>query len=126
MIPDGTPRPVADDPVIDYRPTTWPGSRLPHFAVVYAGETISVHVAVSPHGFTLFCGTQVGPTWRQAVRNVAGTLRMTVICLVIGPGPDADLRDPADVWPALSEVERTGRGSRPARRACRMAGACAS
>jgi 2,4-dichlorophenol 6-monooxygenase len=27
---------------------------------------------------------------------------------MIGPGPDADLRDPADAWPGISEVERTG------------------
>ena len=58
VIPDGTPRPVADDPIIDYRPTTWPGSRLPHFAVVRGGETISVHDALLPHGFTLLSGTQ--------------------------------------------------------------------
>ena len=108
VIPDGTPRPVADDPVIDYRPTTWPGSRLPHFAVVRGGETISVHDALLPHGFTLLSGTQAATTWRQAVRNVAGTLRMPISCHMIGPGPDADLRDPADAWPALSEVERTG------------------
>lgn len=108
VIPDGTPRPVADDPVIDYRPTTWPGSRLPHFPVVYGRETISIHVAVSPHGFTLFTGTQAAPAWRQAARIVGGALRMPLTCLVIGPGSDADLRDSADVWPALSEVERTG------------------
>jgi 2,4-dichlorophenol 6-monooxygenase len=33
---------------------------------------------------------------------------MPLACLALGPGPDADLRDPADAWPALSEVERTG------------------
>jgi 2-polyprenyl-6-methoxyphenol hydroxylase-like FAD-dependent oxidoreductase len=108
VIADGTPRPVAEDPVIDYRPTTWPGSRLPHFAVVRGGETISVHDALLPNGFTLLSGTQAATAWRQAVRNVAGTLRMPITCQMIGPGPDADLRDPADAWPGISEVERTG------------------
>ncbi|HET7714387.1 MAG TPA: FAD-dependent oxidoreductase, partial [Bauldia sp.] len=87
VIPDGTPRPVADDPVIDYRPTTWPGSRLPHFAVVRAGESLSIHDALLPHGFTLLAGTQAASPWRQAVRSVSGTLRMPVACLVVGPGP---------------------------------------
>lgn len=108
VIPDGTPRPVADDPVIDYRPTTWPGSRLPHFDVVRAGETISIHDAILPNGLTLLTGSQAAAAWRQAVRNVGRTLRMPVACLVVGPGPDADFRDPADTWSKLSEVDRTG------------------
>ena len=108
VIPDGTERPVADDPVIDYRPTTWPGSRLPHFFVVRGDETIPAFDALLPHGFTLLAGPQAAPAWRQAVRNASATLRMPVACLVIGPGPEADLRDTGDAWPALSEVERTG------------------
>jgi 2,4-dichlorophenol 6-monooxygenase len=76
--------------------------------VVRGGETIPVHDALLPHGFTLLTGTHAAPAWRHAARHVDATLRMRVACLVVGPGPDADLRDPADAWPALSEVDRTG------------------
>ena len=108
VIPDGTPRPVAEDPVIDYRPTTWPGSRLPHFDGVRDGHTMPVCDALLPHGLTLITGVSAAPAWRQAVRTAAATLRMPIACLVVGPGADADFRDPANIWPDLSEVTRSG------------------
>jgi 2,4-dichlorophenol 6-monooxygenase len=33
---------------------------------------------------------------------------MPIACLVVGPGADADFRDPANTWPDLSEVTRSG------------------
>jgi len=108
VIPDGTKRPVAEDPVIDYRPTTWPGSRLPHFTGQHGDTTISVHDALLPDGFTLLVGPHAAPAWRQAVRQAAATLRMRVACLVIGHGPDADFRDTGSVWSSLCEVGRDG------------------
>lgn len=108
VIPDGTERPLADDPVLDYRPTTCPGSRLPHFTGEHGGVTKPLHDALEPHGFTLLVGPHAAQAWRQAVRTVAATLRMPVSCLVIGPGGDADFRDAAGAWPAVSEIGRSG------------------
>jgi len=108
VIPDGTERPLAEDPVLDYRPTTCPGSRLPHFTGERDGAALPVHDALLPHGFTLLCGPHAAQSWRQAVRTVSASLRMPIACLVVGAGSDADFRDVAGAWPALSEVERSG------------------
>jgi 2-polyprenyl-6-methoxyphenol hydroxylase-like FAD-dependent oxidoreductase len=108
VIPDGTPRPVPEDPVSEYRPTTWPGSRLPHFYGERGEAAVSVHDVLLPHGFTLLVGPQAAQAWRQAARTAEATLRMPVVCLVIGAGGDVDFRDPDGRWPDLSEVGRTG------------------
>ncbi len=108
VIPDGTDRPLGDDPVLDYRPTTCPGSRLPHFMGERDGVAIPVHDALVPHGFTLLVGPHAAPAWRQAVRSVAATLRMPVGCLVVGTGGDVDFRDIAGAWPTVSEIGRGG------------------
>src|SRR5207244_1220594 len=39
------PQPRADDPIVDYLPTTWPGARLPHLWIKDAGGLR----AVCPH-----------------------------------------------------------------------------
>jgi 2-polyprenyl-6-methoxyphenol hydroxylase-like FAD-dependent oxidoreductase len=108
VIPDGTERPVAADPVIDYRPTTWPGSRLPHFAGETDGVAMSIHDVLLPNGLTLLVGPHAAPAWRQAVRHATAMLRMPVACIAVGNGTDADFRDPGSAWPALSEVGRDG------------------
>lgn len=108
VIPDGTERPLAEDPVLDYRPTTCPGSRLPHFTGARDGVTMPIHDALVPHGFTVLVGPHAAPAWRQAVRSVAATLRMPLGCLVVGSGGEADFRDDAGVWPTISEIGRSG------------------
>jgi 2-polyprenyl-6-methoxyphenol hydroxylase-like FAD-dependent oxidoreductase len=108
VIPDGTPRPVADDPVIDYRPTTWPGARFPHFQVEKNGEKLPIHDLIAPECFTLLAGITAATAWRRAVRMAAGPERFRIACLIVGLGPDADLRDDAGNWSRLSEVGPTG------------------
>ena len=112
VIPDGTPRPVADDPVIDYRPTTWPGSRLPHFDVVRAGETISIHDAIlpirlhAPYRHPGGAGLAAGGTER--CRTLAHDRRMPCRRARPGRGPPRSCRYVAD---ALRGRTRPARSS---------------
>ncbi|HTY29173.1 MAG TPA: monooxygenase, partial [Mycobacterium sp.] len=59
-----------DDPsnrgdVVTYRPTTRPGSRLPHAAVLHEGRPVPVHDVLSRGGLTLL--TASAPEWAGAL-----------------------------------------------------------
>ena len=53
VIPEPTPKPQAEDPVIDYRPTTWPGARLPHLWITRGQARMALHDVLDPEGFLL-------------------------------------------------------------------------
>ncbi|MFD3747363.1 FAD-dependent monooxygenase [Nocardia sp. NPDC058633] len=62
---DETEKPTED--VVDYRPTTYPGARLPHALVVVDGKSIPIHDAVDVTELTLF--SFAGDHWRRALAH---------------------------------------------------------
>ncbi|MFI7587360.1 FAD-dependent monooxygenase [Spongisporangium articulatum] len=59
------PQPVAVDDVVLYRPTTWPGARLPHARLRHGGAGRDAHDLLAPQGMTLF--TADPPGWRAVL-----------------------------------------------------------
>ncbi len=107
VVPDGTLRPVVDDPVANYRPTTWPGARLPHFWVERRSAQLSIYDAVAGDGFTLLASAPGARRWRAAAATVRAR-GLPVRCLAIGPWPEADLHDDDGEWARLREVGPDG------------------
>ena len=108
FIPEATTKPEAEDPVMMYRPTTWPGARLPHFWVEKDNTRVSIHDALRPGAFTLLVHEAGAGAWRTALSQTEETLPMPVRCFSIGANGGVDLWDSDDAWPALSETEQTG------------------
>jgi 2,4-dichlorophenol 6-monooxygenase len=108
FIADGTPRPQASDPVMDYRPTTWPSARLPHFWIEQGRTRSSIHDCIAPGSLTLLIHDSAKTPWRSAVQSMSSNLAARVRCLTIGSSAEADLVDPAGVWRDLSETGPAG------------------
>jgi len=103
-----TPKPEPDDPTVDYRPTTWPSARLPHFWVERNGIPISIQDAIEREGLTLLTHVAGKQPWCLALASLEPKSRMPIRCLAIGPQRGADLLDVQGAWPSLSEVELPG------------------
>ncbi len=108
FIPEPSAKPAVGDPVVDYRPMTWPSARLPHFWVERQGTRLSIHDALSRDGFTLLTHAAGNRAWREAVAAAVADLSLPLRCLGIGPEEDADLVDTPGAWTTLSEIEPTG------------------
>jgi 2-polyprenyl-6-methoxyphenol hydroxylase-like FAD-dependent oxidoreductase len=108
VVPEASEKPRARDPVQDYRPTTWPGARLPHLWLVRGAQRISVHDVLEPDRYTLLTSVSPRPPWRESVEALNANFMMPVQCLSIGPTADADLIDVDRMWNGLSEVGATG------------------
>jgi 2,4-dichlorophenol 6-monooxygenase len=68
------PQPLEGDGVVEYRPTTWPGSRLPH-AIILSGNTIRpIHDLMMNHGLTLVTPDPDG--WARAVHDIQDQTRI--------------------------------------------------
>jgi 2,4-dichlorophenol 6-monooxygenase len=78
-----TPQPVDGEGVVHYRPTTWPGARLPHTWLVDDGDIVSSHDLLDLRDFTLF--TNSPRSWRE---NVPADLPVTVVGLDTAVAPD--------------------------------------
>ena len=63
--PEDTPQPLIDDGVADYRPTTWPGSRLPHLLVDHHGQPTPIHDLIDKRRFTLVSAD--ANAWQEAI-----------------------------------------------------------
>ncbi len=66
VVPDGSPRPAVANPVTDYMPSAWPGSRAPHAWVRKDGERVST-IDLFGNGFVLLAGAK-GGAWADAAR----------------------------------------------------------
>ena len=106
VINDGTPEPPYDrDSELYYRPTTWPGARLPHCWLEHDGHKVSTLDLVGKGRFALLTGIG-GEAWAQAARTVSERVGAQIACIVIGPG--RDVRDLYEDWARLSEVGESG------------------
>ncbi|MGI9384298.1 MAG: FAD-dependent monooxygenase [Methyloligellaceae bacterium] len=106
--PDADPKPEAGNPITDYRPTTWPSARLPHFWTETMGARRSVHDVLAPDALTLLTHEDGAGAWRAALAALDPAPAMPVHCLSIGATAKADLLDPGEAWPALSETGPAG------------------
>jgi 2,4-dichlorophenol 6-monooxygenase len=106
VVSDGTPEPVhTRDPKLYYQPTTWPGARLPHCWLLYAGRTVSTLDLAGEGRFALFTGIG-GEAWQEAAAEVSARTGVEIACFVIGPG--REVLDLYDDWALLREVAESG------------------
>ena len=54
--------------MIDYRPTTWPGARVPYAAITHDGVATSTHDVLDLRAYTLLTGDPSG--WRDIDRSL--------------------------------------------------------
>ncbi len=106
VVSDGTPEPAhTRDPELYYQPTTWPGARLPHCWLLYAGRTVSTLDLAGKGRFALFTGIG-GEAWQEAAAEVSVRTGVEIACFVIGPG--REVLDLYDDWALLREVAESG------------------
>ena len=106
VVPDGTEEPAYErDPELYYRPTTWPGARLPHCWVEHRGRKVSTIDLAGKGRFTLLTGIG-GESWAQAAATVSERTGVSIAAFVVGPG--REVLDLYDDWAALSEVTERG------------------
>jgi putative polyketide hydroxylase len=103
VVPDGTPRVVADDPVTEYLPSARPGSRAPHVWLKRGNEQISTIDLFGPH-FVLLAGSD-GDAWRRAAQAIGPSWPPLRVFTV---GKDADLGNPDGTWREAYGVDTDG------------------
>jgi 2,4-dichlorophenol 6-monooxygenase len=108
VITEVGPVPQPIDPIVDYQPTTWPGARLPHFWIRRHGRTLSIHDVIAEDSMTLLVKPEARGAWLQAAQGVSSDGRLSIRCLAIGSGPNADCEDPQRVWASLSGTDDLG------------------
>ncbi|MEO8668026.1 MAG: FAD-dependent monooxygenase [Bauldia sp.] len=108
FVADGSAKPEAADAVVDYRPTTWPSARLPHFWVEKEGARLSIHDVIAEPVLTLLTHESGEGRWRSAITGIPAKLAAQVRCLAIGAGANADLVDATGAWLTLSETAESG------------------
>lgn len=70
VLPEDGPKPVIGDGVATYRPTTWPGARLPYGLLCEGTAAASTHGLVSTEHFTLLTATGDEPEWSRRAHGV--------------------------------------------------------
>ncbi|MFF0265642.1 FAD-dependent monooxygenase [Kribbella sp. NPDC004536] len=106
VIEDGTPEPPYEqDPELYYRPTTWPGARIPHCWLTRGSATVSTLDVVGKGRFTLLTGIG-GDAWVKAAQSVSEQLGVPIEPFVIGPGRELD--DLYGDWARVREIPDPG------------------
>ena len=108
VIPEQTSQPLAEKPVVDYLPTTWPGARIPNVWIRCGEHRLSLLDLPRGELFLLLTHTAGRQRWRDAVALLQKTMLFPLTCLSIGTEVSADLIDDERAWPHLSEIENTG------------------
>jgi 2,4-dichlorophenol 6-monooxygenase len=97
IVPDGSPPPENPDDVRIYRPSTRPGSPLPHAWIDDEdGARRPIKDLVAPGRFVLIAGEE-GGAWVEAARQVADAAGVPLDALRVGH-LDGDLFDPRCAW----------------------------
>lgn len=91
--------------VIDFRPSTYPGHRMPHAWLTCGEERRSTYALTGRGRWTLIVDVDAGSAWATAAPRVAGALGLPLDVLPIGVGcwTDAD-----GAWAAQREVSASG------------------
>lgn len=105
LVDDGSP-PAWRDPMGHiYKPTTRPGSRLPHAWVAYKGQRLSTHDLIPTGGFALLAGAR-GLDWCAAAAEVAAERGVPIHAFRIGDG--CEVEDPSGLWGQQREIADGG------------------
>ena len=106
ILNDGQEPPPSDlDLELFHRPTTCPGSRLPHASVQRDGHSLSTLDLVGGGRFAVLTGVG-GDPWLSAAREAAAALGVNVVAVAIGPGcPVTDL---TFAWSDRREIAEDG------------------
>ncbi len=75
--------PQAADPVMDYRPTTWPGARLPHCWLEHDGKRVSTLDLLHPRLPVLFVAGAAARPWIQTVSQLRKLLELPISCVCV-------------------------------------------
>jgi len=103
LVGDGS-LPLPRDPMAGiYHPTTRPGARLPHAALMREGHLISSHDLIAPGQWVLLCSDVL---WRPVVAAVAPSGGQQLLCKIIAQMGDCE--DVNGTWQALRQVSETG------------------
>ncbi|GAA5152578.1 FAD-dependent monooxygenase [Pseudonocardia eucalypti] len=84
-------QPLEGAGVIRYRPTTWPGARLPHAVISHDGEAVSTHDVLDLREYSLYSAAP--EAWR-AVLPAGTPLRI----IALDPAPTTDQRALIDLF----------------------------
>ena len=105
IIDDSSPPAWRDPMGSEYRPTTRPGSRLPHAWLEVGGVRRSTHELIPTGGFLLLTG-RTGDPWCRAAKRAADELGLAVAAYRVGEGGDAS--DPNQMWDQLRGIDDGG------------------
>lgn len=105
VIDDGSPPAWRDPMGHEYRPTSRPGSRLPHAWLNRQGAKISSHDLIPLGGFVLITGRN-GQAWCNAAAALAAETGIDLHAVQVGAG--CEVTDPSGVWEKVREVEDGG------------------
>ncbi len=117
ILNESQPQPKAADPISEYRPTTWPGSRLPHCWIERDGAIISTLDLVTGRNFQLLIHEDHRDTWAETVVRIRQESGIPLVCTCIcqaellrtttiaGVDMAFDLHN---AWASLSEVGTEG------------------
>ncbi|MEC7256246.1 MAG: FAD-dependent monooxygenase [Pseudomonadota bacterium] len=103
VIGDGTLPPPRDPLGRVYQPTTRPGHRLPHVALVRDGQPISSLDLAGTGDFVLIVGPD-GQDWIAPAQAVAARHGVPFRTVIVGQ----DVTDPTNAWPVASETGQGG------------------
>lgn len=105
VVGDGSPPPWRDPMGHEYRPTSRPGSRVPHAWLHVGGEKKSTHDLIPLGGFLLLAGSD-GQDWCNAAAAVAAETGITIRTVRVCDNGDAT--DPAGAWERVREIDEAG------------------
>ena len=107
IVDDATPEPPSPDPIRVYRPSTRPGSPLPHAWIDDDhGGRRAIRQLVRPGVFLVIAGEE-GEAWCHAARRLADDARVPLEAVRIGH-LDGDLFDPRCTWLRNREIGPRG------------------
>ena len=105
VVDDGSPPAWRDPMGHDYRPTSRPGSRLPHAWLDRGGETLSSHDLIPLGGFALITGPD-GQDWCDAAAALSAETGVEIAASRVGEG--CPVTDPSGAWAAVREIGEAG------------------
>lgn len=111
VVHDGTAAHVYADPVLDFRPQTRPGHRIPHAWLERDGRRVSTYGLTGPGRFTLITDprTDGGSRWAKAAEVVGDRLGVPVDVLRITDDPaDGTWTDAGGEWAEQREIQADG------------------
>lgn len=96
-------KPIDGDGITQYRPTTWPGARMPHTNIALNGKPISNHLLLNMRDFLLICAPGNGAQWASALESITLPLGLSVKLEEIHATSAPD-----ETWKKLFEVGEHG------------------